>query len=115
MGRATKFQVSPTFLLQQAAWLYERHLDHVRNQMKKVTGSDAAAAFSTTGGSTRTPTGGVAMLRTGSNESGGRSSNRRLSGHQPGVASRTTTALSGQQRNSPGLTRGEVTTPGTYK
>ena len=29
---ASKFQVPPTFLLQQAAWLYERHFEHVRNQ-----------------------------------------------------------------------------------
>ncbi|OAG10431.1 uncharacterized protein CC84DRAFT_484173 [Paraphaeosphaeria sporulosa] len=38
---ATEFKVPPTFLLQQAAWLYERHLDHVRAQMKKVGGQTA--------------------------------------------------------------------------
>jgi len=32
---ASKFQVPPTFLLQQAAWLYERHFEHVRNQMRR--------------------------------------------------------------------------------
>ncbi|CAN9279717.1 unnamed protein product [Alternaria alternata] len=51
---ADKFQVPPTFLLQQAAWLYERHLDHVRNQMKKVSISNAVPSSSPTGGSTMT-------------------------------------------------------------
>ncbi|KAF2819998.1 hypothetical protein CC86DRAFT_471651 [Ophiobolus disseminans] len=86
---AAKFQVSPTFLLQQAAWLYERHLNHVRNQMKKVSGSNAP----TTGASTLTATGGVAMRRTGSGGSG---------------APRTTSALSGPQRDSPSLRGGET-------
>ncbi|KAJ4384017.1 hypothetical protein N0V86_000861 [Didymella sp. IMI 355093] len=62
---ASKFQVPPTFLLQQAAWLYERHFEHVRNQMKKVSGSTVTAAASG-GGSTLTPVGAVAMQRTGS-------------------------------------------------
>ncbi|KAF1913589.1 hypothetical protein BDU57DRAFT_589235 [Ampelomyces quisqualis] len=88
---ADKFQVPPTFLLQQAAWLYERHLDHVRNQMKKVSGSNIPTT-STSGASTLTATGGVAMLRTGSGGSG---------------ASRTTSALSGQRRESPSLRGGE--------
>ncbi|KAF1966921.1 hypothetical protein BU23DRAFT_306587 [Bimuria novae-zelandiae CBS 107.79] len=38
---AIDFNVPPAFLLQQAAWLYERHLDHVRAQMKKVGGQCA--------------------------------------------------------------------------
>ncbi|KAI4629691.1 uncharacterized protein J4E87_002877 [Alternaria ethzedia] len=67
---ADKFQVPPTFLLQQAAWLYERHLDHVRNQMKKVSISNAAPSSSPTGGSTLTAVGGVAMRRGGSAGSG---------------------------------------------
>ncbi|KAF1809894.1 hypothetical protein P152DRAFT_460986 [Eremomyces bilateralis CBS 781.70] len=33
---ATKLDVPQPFLLQQAAWLYERHLSHVRAQMRKV-------------------------------------------------------------------------------
>lgn len=59
----------PTFLLQQAAWLYERHLDHVRNQMKKVSGS--GIPVSTNDASTLTTPSGIAMLRTGSGGSGG--------------------------------------------
>ena len=62
---AGKFQVPPTFLLQQAAWLYERHLDHVRIQMKKVSGSNIPTA-SNSGTSTLTAMGGIAMQRTGS-------------------------------------------------
>ena len=69
--RADKFQVPPTFLLQQAAWLYERHLDHVRNQMKKVSISNANPSPSPTGGSTLAAVGGVAMRRGGSSGSGG--------------------------------------------
>ncbi|CAG5177934.1 uncharacterized protein ALTATR162_LOCUS8451 [Alternaria atra] len=93
---ADKFQVPPTFLLQQAAWLYERHLDHVRNQMKKVSISNAVPSSSPTGGSTMTGVGGVAMRRGGSAGSG---------------AGRTTSALAGRSRDSPSLRSAEVTTP----
>ncbi|KAF1830167.1 hypothetical protein BDW02DRAFT_573306 [Decorospora gaudefroyi] len=93
---ADKFQVPPTFLLQQAAWLYERHLDHVRNQMKKVSISNANPSPSPAGGSTLTAVGGVAMRRGGSAGSG---------------AGRTTSALAGRSRDSPSLRGGEVVTP----
>ncbi|KAH7405780.1 hypothetical protein DE146DRAFT_649644 [Phaeosphaeria sp. MPI-PUGE-AT-0046c] len=94
---ADKFQVPPTFLLQQAAWLYERHLDHVRNQMKKVSGSNIPTT-SITGASTLTTAGGVAMLRTNSGGS---------------TAGRTASGLSGRQRDSPSLrgTETSVTAP----
>lgn len=92
---ASKFQVPPTFLLQQAAWLYERHFEHVRNQMKKVSGSNITAPASG-GGSTLTPAGGVAMQRAGS---GG-------AGH-----SRTTSALSGHRKNSPSFGLQEAIEP----
>ncbi|KAH6620137.1 hypothetical protein C7974DRAFT_316472 [Boeremia exigua] len=84
---ASKFQVPPTFLLQQAAWLYERHFEHVRNQMKKVSGSTITAPTASGGGSTLTPVGGFAMQRAGSG----------------GAGPRTTSALSGHSRNSPSL------------
>jgi hypothetical protein len=87
--RADKFEVQPRFLLQQAAWLYDRHLDHVRNQMKKVSGSNMPTA-STTGASVSTNMGGVAMLRT---SSGG--------------------SLSGRHRENIGLRGGENSTLGT--
>ena len=35
-GRAEEFNVTLAFLLQQAAWLYERHLAQVRAQLRKV-------------------------------------------------------------------------------
>ena len=35
-NRSNKFQVSLSFLLQQAAWLYERHFAQMRAQMKKL-------------------------------------------------------------------------------
>ncbi|KAJ8106995.1 hypothetical protein OPT61_g9169 [Boeremia exigua] len=82
---ASKFQVPPTFLLQQAAWLYERHFEHVRNQMKKVSGSTVTAP-TVSGGSTLTPVGGIAMQRVGSGGAG---------------PPRTTSALSVHRRNSP--------------
>lgn len=90
---ATKFQVPPTFLLQQAAWLYERHLDHVRNQMKKVSISNMNPSPSSTGGSTLTAVGGVAMRRGGSAGS---------------AAGRTASALSGRPKDSPNLRGGEI-------
>ncbi|VVT51360.1 uncharacterized protein SAPINGB_P003070 [Magnusiomyces paraingens] len=33
---ANRFQVSEPFILQQAIWLYERELEHVRDQMQRV-------------------------------------------------------------------------------
>ncbi|KAF3004157.1 hypothetical protein E8E13_005412 [Curvularia kusanoi] len=85
---ASKFQVPPTFLLQQAAWLYERHFEHVRSQMKKVSGSTVTAPAASGGGSTLTAVGGVAMQRAGSGGAG---------------PSRTASALSGHRKNSPSL------------
>ncbi|KAI8937554.1 hypothetical protein NX059_005270 [Plenodomus lindquistii] len=92
--RATKFQVPPTFLLQQAAWLYERHLDHVRSQMKKVSISNMNSSPSPTGGSTLTAVGGVAMRRGGSAGSG---------------TGRTASALPGRPKDCPVLRGGETT------
>lgn len=93
---AAKFQVPPTFLLQQAAWLYERHFEHVRNQMKKVSGSTVTTQAASGGGSTLTPVGGIAMQRTGSGGAG---------------PPRTTSALSGGRRNSPSLGLQEAIEP----
>ncbi|KAF2643454.1 hypothetical protein P280DRAFT_547597 [Massarina eburnea CBS 473.64] len=64
---ADNFDVPPAFLLQQAAWLYERHLDHVRAQLKKVGGS-APTPMSLD--STHTTMGGIPMKRIGSGGSG---------------------------------------------
>ncbi|KAJ4983507.1 hypothetical protein SVAN01_11022 [Stagonosporopsis vannaccii] len=93
---ASKFQVPPTFLLQQAAWLYERHFEHVRNQMKKVSGSSVNAPAAS-GGSTLTPVGGFAMQRAGSGGAG---------------PPRTTSALSGHRKNSPSLGLQDPVEPG---
>ncbi|KAK9257223.1 hypothetical protein V1507DRAFT_446574 [Lipomyces tetrasporus] len=37
LSRAEYFDVSIPFLLQQAAWLYERELQQVREEMQRVT------------------------------------------------------------------------------
>ncbi|KAF2090407.1 hypothetical protein K490DRAFT_71990 [Saccharata proteae CBS 121410] len=76
---AERFNVSPAFILQQAAWLYERHLEHVRAQMRKV-GSVRDAG-------TPVPSG-----------SGSGSGNRIGSG---GGTSRAASALSTRSRDSP--------------
>ena len=46
---AQKLEVTPRFLLQQAAWLYERQLSRVKAQMKKVSGRQSATPSSTPG------------------------------------------------------------------
>jgi hypothetical protein len=64
---AMKFEVSLAFLLQQAAWLYERQLVQVRAQMRKVGVSKGSAAPSLIPGSTSESVGGgEVMKRTGS-------------------------------------------------
>lgn len=82
--RAQQFQVSRAFLLQQAAWLYERELSQVRAQMRKGLGSAATAISNiSTPGGTASPrpispgpmamamAGGTRMARTGSGGSYG--------------------------------------------
>lgn len=64
-ARATKFNVSLPFLLQQAAWLYEHQLLQVREQIMKVDVSHPTAG-SPAPGSTYEVGGGEAMARTGS-------------------------------------------------
>lgn len=67
-----KFNVSLPFLLQQAAWLYERHFESMRAQMKKLGAASGTSSpapqqadggVSVGGGATG---GGVSMQRTGS-------------------------------------------------
>lgn len=75
---AEKFEVTQAFLLQQAAWLYERQLSQVRAQMRKVGNRQSATpspAPSSVAGST---VGGQAMRRGGS---GGSVVPKRLSLH----------------------------------
>lgn len=54
---STRFNVSLPFLLQQAAWLYERHFDAMRAQMKKLNVPSATAS----GTVTPAPDGGVKL------------------------------------------------------
>ncbi|KAF8444414.1 hypothetical protein BGX38DRAFT_706014 [Terfezia claveryi] len=49
---AQQFQVSRAFLLQQAAWLYERELSQVRAQMRKGMGGAPVSNTSTPSGTT---------------------------------------------------------------
>lgn len=64
---ADKFEVSQPFLLQQAAWLYERQLSQVRAQMRKVGASRQSATPSPAPGSaSASMIGGHAMKRGGS-------------------------------------------------
>lgn len=66
--RAANFEVSLPFLLQQAAWLYERQLLQVRAQMRKVGVSKGSSAPSPVPGSESA--GGEAMRRTLSKDAG---------------------------------------------
>ncbi|TVY44966.1 Autophagy-related protein [Lachnellula occidentalis] len=69
---AAKFEVTLAFLLQQAAWLYERQLLQVRAQMRKVGVSKGSAAPSPVPGSTSENVGGEMMRKTGSGGAGPR-------------------------------------------
>ncbi|KAI9769441.1 MAG: hypothetical protein M1840_004144 [Geoglossum simile] len=70
-GLADNFQVSLPFLLQQAAWLYERELSQVRAQMRRVGTLSSSNAPSPAPGSTpvQAPR-GYAMRRTASGGTG---------------------------------------------
>jgi hypothetical protein len=43
-ARAAEFGVDTPFLLQQAAWLYERHMKHVKAQMTRIRASSNTAS-----------------------------------------------------------------------
>jgi len=43
MYRSDRFEVSLPFLLQQAAWLYERHFTQMKAQMKKLGATNPAS------------------------------------------------------------------------
>ncbi|CZR64050.1 uncharacterized protein PAC_13947 [Phialocephala subalpina] len=68
-NRNQLFEVTLAFLLQQAAWLYERQLSQVRAQMRKV-GVSKSNAPSPIPGSTAESAGGESMRRTGSGGGG---------------------------------------------
>ncbi|TKA62795.1 hypothetical protein B0A55_09414, partial [Friedmanniomyces simplex] len=68
---ATRFDVGLPFLLQQAAWLYERHFEGMRKQMQKLGVSQAPTpTLPESGASSGTAgqVGGVAMQRQGSKD-----------------------------------------------
>lgn len=93
---AEQFEVTPTFLLQQAAWLYERNLQQVRAHMRRIGNSRQSTTPSPAPGSTSASmVGGQAMRRAGS---GG---------------SRVPSRLSTQALGSPTVGAGGDSTPGT--
>ncbi|EON67698.1 hypothetical protein W97_06841 [Coniosporium apollinis CBS 100218] len=111
-----RFGVSQTFLLQQAAWLYERHLSHVRAQMRRVGGAGAGAGAGAGVGAvpaalsptpTPTPTPGMSSGSGGAGTVGGVAMKRTGSG-----ASRAPSVLSQRPTASP-VPRGESSVPGT--
>ncbi|KAG9237993.1 hypothetical protein BJ875DRAFT_452344 [Amylocarpus encephaloides] len=67
---AAKFEVTLAFLLQQAAWLYERQLVQVRAQMRRVGASKACAAPSLVPSGTYETSRGDMMGRTNSGGGG---------------------------------------------
>ncbi len=89
-----QFEVSQSFLLQQAAWLYERQLSQVRAQMRRVGSRQSATPSPVPGSVSASMVGGQAMKRAGS---GG---------------SRVPSRLSTQALGSP-VTTGGDSTPGT--
>lgn len=65
--RADQFEVDLSFLLQQAAWLYDRQLSQVKSQLRKVSKPSLTAQSPTPSSvSGSAVTGGHAMARTGS-------------------------------------------------
>lgn len=97
--RALHFDVPHAFILQQAAWLYERHLSHVRAQLRRPTPTTASNIASpsqgaVSGSGSAIVVGGVSMKRLGS---GG---------------SRAPSAMSLRARDSP-VPKAEGSIPGT--
>ncbi|KAF7194298.1 Autophagy-related protein [Pseudocercospora fuligena] len=69
-GLSHDFDVELSFLLMQAAWLTERHMERMRKQVGRIGGVAAADKADGTGsGSAAGSVGGVKMERTGSRDS----------------------------------------------
>ncbi|TVY91364.1 Autophagy-related protein [Lachnellula willkommii] len=92
--QAAKFEVTLAFLLQQAAWLYERQLLQVRAQMRKVGVSKGSAAPSPAPGSTSENVGGEMMRKTGSGGAGPRVSSA-LSSRKDSALLKNDSSISG--------------------
>jgi Atg29 N-terminal domain len=93
-GLSQNLEVTQSFLLQQAAWLYERQLSQVRAQMRKVGARASATPSPAPGSVSGSMMGGQTMKRGGS---GG---------------SRVPSRLSIHARDSPNIV-GETSVPGT--
>ncbi|KAK4950303.1 hypothetical protein LTR10_011284 [Elasticomyces elasticus] len=68
---ATRFDVGLPFLLQQAAWLYERHFEGMKKQMQKLGVSQAPSPAPPESGASSgsaAQAGGIAMQRQGSKD-----------------------------------------------
>jgi hypothetical protein len=93
---AERFEVTQPFLLQKASWLYERQLEQVRAQMRRVGSRPSATPSPVPGSATASVVGSQPMRRNGS---GGSRVPSRLSTQQP--------------LGSPNLSGGDNSTPGT--
>lgn len=65
-GLSERFRVTQSFLLQQAAWLYERQLSQVRAQMRRMGNRSSSTASPIPQSNTASVSGGQPMRRTGS-------------------------------------------------
>jgi Atg29 N-terminal domain len=81
---AAQFQVTQPFILQQAAWLYERQLSQVRAQLRKVGNRSSATPSPAPGSVSSSVVGSLPMKRAGS---GGSRAPSRLSTHHVGSPS----------------------------
>lgn len=115
-----RFQVSLPFLLQQAAWLYERRFESMKAQMKRLGVSGTASPNPQLMQGERVgsaPPGGESMVRTGSRGMSQRGDDRRSIANeyldsQKSQKSQRPSAIN-TQRNSP-LPAGDVlSSPGT--
>ncbi|QDS68343.1 hypothetical protein FKW77_010709 [Venturia effusa] len=109
--RAAEFGVTQPFLLQQAAWLYERHFQHVKAQMSRLRSSNAPTPTPGAVAGQTPVTGGLPMKRLGSGGCELRSDERE------GIrlitaASRTPSSLSIRPRDSP-IPRVDTSIPGS--
>ncbi|KIX06540.1 uncharacterized protein Z518_04516 [Rhinocladiella mackenziei CBS 650.93] len=94
-----RFEVTQSFLLQQAAWLYERQLSQVRAQMRRVGNRQSATPSPAPGSVSASMVGGQAMKRAGSGGSR--------------VPSRLSTQALGSPVTAGGGAGGGDSTPGT--
>jgi len=108
MIRSARFEVSLAFLLQQAAWLYERHFAQMKAQMKKLSPSACPSPMPPDSTGNVAANSNVTAFPVGSQGIMNRIQQYTISALMSNTGQRAPSSLSARMRDSPTPTMGSV-------